>query len=87
MPNNNNIGETSLVFASLVDSVFPSRTAASVGASILTLAILCMLYRIWPMRLTDSVAAFMSETEKLYYDAVEAGELPGDLGIEEKLLR
>ncbi|KAJ7281407.1 hypothetical protein C8J57DRAFT_1297531 [Mycena rebaudengoi] len=84
MPNN--IGETSLVFASLADSVFPNRTAASVGASILTLAILYMIYRIWPMRLTDSVVAFMSETERLYYDAVEAGELPGDVGTEEKLL-
>ncbi|KAJ7281402.1 hypothetical protein C8J57DRAFT_1297514 [Mycena rebaudengoi] len=84
MPNN--IGETSLVFASLADSVFPNRTAASVGTSILTLAILYMIYRIWPMRLTDSVVAFMRETEKLYYDAVEAGELPGDVGTGEKLL-
>jgi hypothetical protein len=29
----------------------------------------------------------MRETEKLYYDAVEAGELPGDVRTEEKLLR
>jgi hypothetical protein len=85
MPNN--IGETSLVFASLADSVFPNHTATAVGAFILTLAILCMIYRIWPMRLTNTLVAFMSETEKLYYDAVEAGELPGDVGTEEKLLR
>jgi preprotein translocase subunit SecD len=85
MPNN--IGETSLVSASLADSVFPNRTTASVSAFILTLSILCMIYRIWPMRLTNALVAFMNETEKLYYDAVEAGELPGDVGIEEKLLR
>ncbi|KAJ7251405.1 hypothetical protein C8J57DRAFT_1238736 [Mycena rebaudengoi] len=28
----------------------------------------------------------MKETEKLYYDAVEAGELPRDAGTEEELL-
>jgi hypothetical protein len=39
------------------------------------------------MRLTNVLVALMSETEKLYYDAVEAGELPGDVGTEEKLLR
>ncbi|KAJ7252576.1 hypothetical protein C8J57DRAFT_1519909 [Mycena rebaudengoi] len=85
MPNN--IGETSIVFASLADSVFPSRiVAASVGASLLILAIACMVHRIWPMRLTYILVAFMRETERLYYDVVEAGELPGDVDTEEKLL-
>ncbi|KAJ7251319.1 hypothetical protein C8J57DRAFT_1723201 [Mycena rebaudengoi] len=84
MPNN--IDETSLVFASLASSLFPNFTAASVGASLLVLAIACMVHRIWPMRLTYVLVAFMRETERLYYDAVEAGELPGDVDTEEKLL-
>ncbi|KAJ7251309.1 hypothetical protein C8J57DRAFT_1238666 [Mycena rebaudengoi] len=84
MPNN--IGETSLVFASLASSVFPNFTAASVGASLFVLAIACMVHHIWPMRLTYVLVAFMRETERLYYDAVEAGELPGDVDMEEKLL-
>ncbi|KAJ7222962.1 hypothetical protein C8J57DRAFT_1536175 [Mycena rebaudengoi] len=66
-------------------SAFPNRTA---GASlILVLAITYMIYRFWPMRMTYILVAFMRETEKLYYDAVEAGELPGDVHTEEKLLR
>ncbi|KAJ7251401.1 hypothetical protein C8J57DRAFT_1238732 [Mycena rebaudengoi] len=82
MPNN--IGEPSLVFASLI----PNRAVAvaSLGASIVILAMIWMIPRIWPMRLTYISVAFMKETEKLYYDAVEAGELPRDVGIEEKLL-
>ncbi|KAJ7252494.1 hypothetical protein C8J57DRAFT_636280 [Mycena rebaudengoi] len=85
MPNN--IGETSLVFASLADSVFHNRAVAAwLSASILTLPILCMIHRIWPMRLTHVLVAFMKETEKVYYDAVEAGELPRDIGTEEELL-
>ncbi|KAJ7252579.1 hypothetical protein C8J57DRAFT_638309 [Mycena rebaudengoi] len=76
-----NIGETSLVLAG---SVFPSRTTASVSASILVIA--CLVHRIWPMRLTYALMAFMKETEKLYYDALEAGELPRDVATEEKLL-
>ncbi|KAJ7251317.1 hypothetical protein C8J57DRAFT_1723199 [Mycena rebaudengoi] len=78
MPNN--IGETSLVFAG---SIFPSRIAASVGASILVIG--CMIH-IWPRRFTYVLVAFMKETEKVYYDAVEAGELPRDVATEEKLL-
>jgi hypothetical protein len=39
------------------------------------------------MRLTHVLVAFMRETERLYYDSVEAGELPGDVNTEEKLLR
>ncbi|KAJ7252584.1 hypothetical protein C8J57DRAFT_1351070 [Mycena rebaudengoi] len=81
-----NIGETSFAFASLADSVFPDRTAASVGASILVLAITCLVHRIWPMRLTYRLIVFVKETEKLYYDALEAGELPRDVAAEEKLL-
>ncbi|KAJ7252565.1 hypothetical protein C8J57DRAFT_1722804 [Mycena rebaudengoi] len=86
MPNN--IGETSLEFASLTDSFLSNgRAAASVGtASILVLAIACIVHHIWPMRLTHVLVAFMQETEKLYYGAVEAGELPGDVDTEEKLL-
>ncbi|KAJ7252580.1 hypothetical protein C8J57DRAFT_1722815 [Mycena rebaudengoi] len=86
MPNN--IGETSLEFASLTDSFLSNgRAAASVGtASILVLAIACIVHHIWPMRLTNVLVAFMQETEKLYYGAVEAGELPGDVDTEEKLL-
>ncbi|KAJ7251324.1 hypothetical protein C8J57DRAFT_1352836 [Mycena rebaudengoi] len=79
MPNN--IGETSLVFAG---SVFPNRTAVTVGASILV--IWCMIHRIWPRRLTYDLVASMRETEKLYYDALEAGELARDGATEEKLL-
>ncbi|KAJ7251320.1 hypothetical protein C8J57DRAFT_1723202 [Mycena rebaudengoi] len=79
MPNN--IGETSLVFAG---SVFPSRTAASISASVLVIG--CMIHRIWPRRLTYNLVASMQETEKLYYDAIEAGELPRDVATEEKLL-
>jgi hypothetical protein len=82
------IGETCLAFTSLASIISPSRTiAAWLGASMLLLAISCMAYRIWPMRLTYVLVAFMRETEKLYYDAVEAGELPGDVRTEEKLLR
>ncbi|KAJ7252556.1 hypothetical protein C8J57DRAFT_637980 [Mycena rebaudengoi] len=79
-----NIGETSLVFTSLADSVFPDRTAALVGASALVIG--CMIHRIWPRRLTYNLVASMQETEKLYYDAIEAGELPRDVATEEKLL-
>ncbi|KAJ7222963.1 hypothetical protein C8J57DRAFT_1731591 [Mycena rebaudengoi] len=85
----NKIGETSLqvAFTSLASTIFPSRTiAASLGASMLVLAIAYMIYRFWPMRMTYILVAFMRETEKLYYDAVEAGELPGDVHTEEKLL-
>ncbi|KAJ7251325.1 hypothetical protein C8J57DRAFT_1238681 [Mycena rebaudengoi] len=85
MPNN--IGGTSIVFASLADSVFPNRmVAGSVGASFLVLAIACIVHRIWTMRLTYVLVAFMRETKRLYYDAVEAGELPGDVDTEEKSL-
>ncbi|KAJ7251314.1 hypothetical protein C8J57DRAFT_1520663 [Mycena rebaudengoi] len=82
----NSIGETSLVVTSLADSVSPRRTVALVGASILVLAIACLVHRIWPMRLTYNLVASMQETEKLYYDAIEAGELPRDVSTEEKLL-
>ncbi|KAJ7252574.1 hypothetical protein C8J57DRAFT_638263 [Mycena rebaudengoi] len=82
----NSIGETSLVVTSLADSVSPRRTAALVGASILVLAIACLVHRIWPMRLTYNLVASMQETEKVYYDAIEAGELPRDVSTEEKLL-
>ncbi|KAJ7252504.1 hypothetical protein C8J57DRAFT_1519836 [Mycena rebaudengoi] len=82
MPNN--IGEPSLVFASLISN--RAVAVASLGASIVILAMIWMIPRIWPMRLTYISVAFMKETEKLYYDAVEAGELPHDVGIEEKLL-
>jgi hypothetical protein len=82
------MGETSLVFASLADSIFHNRTGAAwLGATILVLVIACMIHRIWPMRLTHVLVAFMKETEKLYYDAVEAGELPREVATEEKLLR
>ncbi|KAJ7251410.1 hypothetical protein C8J57DRAFT_1474628 [Mycena rebaudengoi] len=47
---------------------------------------MCMIYHIWPMRLTRVLVTDMKETEKLYYDAVEAGELPRDAGTEEELL-
>ncbi|KAJ7251404.1 hypothetical protein C8J57DRAFT_1238735 [Mycena rebaudengoi] len=80
-----NIGETSLVFASLADSVFHNHTVW-LGASILTLPIACMIHHIRPMRLTRVLVTDMKETEKLYYDAVEAGELPRDAGTEEELL-
>ncbi|KAJ7251297.1 hypothetical protein C8J57DRAFT_1474566 [Mycena rebaudengoi] len=76
-----NIGETSLVLA---DSVFPNRTAVTVGASILVIG--CMINRIWPRRLTYDLVASMREAEKLYYDALEAGELARDGVTEEKLL-
>ncbi|KAJ7252642.1 hypothetical protein C8J57DRAFT_1722849 [Mycena rebaudengoi] len=85
MPNS--LSETSLVFALLADSIFHNHTVAAwLGASILVLAIACMIHRIWPMRLTYVLVALMKETEKLYYDAVEAGELPRDAGTEEELL-
>ncbi|KAJ7252572.1 hypothetical protein C8J57DRAFT_1237930 [Mycena rebaudengoi] len=80
MPNN--IGETSLVLA---DSVFPNRTVVTIGASILVIG--CIVHRIWPRHLAYILVVSMRETEKLYYDAVEAGELPRDVGTEEKLLR
>ncbi|KAJ7252483.1 hypothetical protein C8J57DRAFT_1722740 [Mycena rebaudengoi] len=80
-----NIGETSLVFASLADSVFHNHTVW-LGASILVLAIACMIHHIWPMRLTRVLVTVMKETEKVFYDAVEAGELPRDAGTEEELL-
>ncbi|KAJ7252502.1 hypothetical protein C8J57DRAFT_636401 [Mycena rebaudengoi] len=77
----------SLVFASLADSVFHNHTVAAwLGASILVLAIACMIHHIWPMHLTRVLVTVMKETEKLYYDAVEAGELPRDAGTEEELL-
>ncbi|KAJ7251304.1 hypothetical protein C8J57DRAFT_1520649 [Mycena rebaudengoi] len=79
MPNN--IGETSLVLA---DSVFPNRTVVTIGASILVIG--CIVHRIWPRHLAYVLVVSMRETEKLYYDAVEAGELPRDVGTEEKLL-
>ncbi|KAJ7252563.1 hypothetical protein C8J57DRAFT_638081 [Mycena rebaudengoi] len=83
----NSIGETSLVVTSLTDSFLSNRrAAASVGASILVLAIACLVHRIWPMRLTYNLVASMQETEKLYYDALEAGELPRDVSTEERLL-
>jgi hypothetical protein len=82
-----NTVETSLVFASLADSVFHNHTVAAwLGASILVLAIACMIHHIWPMHLTRVLVTVMKETEKLYYDAVEAGELPRDAGTEEELL-
>jgi hypothetical protein len=72
-------------WTSLTSTIFSNRT---VGASlILFLAITYMIHRIWPMRLTCVLVASMGETEKLYYDAVEAGELPGDIRTEEELLR
>ncbi|KAJ7251408.1 hypothetical protein C8J57DRAFT_1723249 [Mycena rebaudengoi] len=80
-----NIGQTSLVFASLADAVFHNHTVW-LGASILTLPIACMIHHIRPMRLTRVLVTDMKETEKLYYDAVEAGELPRDAGTEEELL-
>ncbi|KAJ7281256.1 hypothetical protein C8J57DRAFT_1499959 [Mycena rebaudengoi] len=80
--------ETSLEFASLTDSVVPNCIiTASLGAVILVLAIACLVHRIWPMRLIYTLIAFMKETEKLYYEAVEAGELPRDVATEEKLSR
>ncbi|KAJ7289110.1 hypothetical protein C8J57DRAFT_1706029, partial [Mycena rebaudengoi] len=83
-----NFGETSLVFASLGDSVFHNHiVAASLGACILVLAALAIMFlHIWPMRLTRVLVTVMKETEKLYYDAVEAGELPRDASTEEELL-
>jgi hypothetical protein len=73
-----NIDET------VADSVVSNRIAAAVGVSILVIG---GIIHIWPRRLTYDLVAFMKETEKLYYDAVEAGELPRDVAMEEKLLR
>ncbi|KAJ7251407.1 hypothetical protein C8J57DRAFT_1238738 [Mycena rebaudengoi] len=44
-----------------------------------------MFHHIWPMRLTRVLVTVMKETEKLYYDVIEAGELPRDAGTEELL--
>ncbi|KAJ7251267.1 hypothetical protein C8J57DRAFT_1238631 [Mycena rebaudengoi] len=66
-------------------SVFKRIVAASVRALLFVLAIACMVHRIWPMRLTYTLIVFMKETEKLYYDAVEGGELPRDDATKEKL--
>ncbi|KAJ7286908.1 hypothetical protein C8J57DRAFT_1707343 [Mycena rebaudengoi] len=77
-------GETSLVFTSLSDSVLLNRTVAA--ALILTLVILWMINSFWPMRLTSLLVGLMRETEQLYFDAVEAGELHCDDHTEEKLL-
>ncbi|KAJ7252589.1 hypothetical protein C8J57DRAFT_1661673 [Mycena rebaudengoi] len=82
MPNN--AVETSLEFASLADPFFSNRTIA---ASILVLAITCgIVHCIWPMRLTSILVASIAETENLYYDSIEAGELTGDVDTEKKLL-
>ncbi|KAJ7200711.1 hypothetical protein C8J57DRAFT_1413248 [Mycena rebaudengoi] len=74
------------LFASFA-SLLPNRTAAfiTVGVSILSLATICIIYRIWPLRLTDVLYALMTETVDIYFAAVEAGELPGDTGTEETL--
>jgi hypothetical protein len=45
-----------------------------------------MIHYIRPMRLTCVLVTVMKETEKLYYDAVEAGKFPRDAGTEEELL-
>ncbi|KAJ7251300.1 hypothetical protein C8J57DRAFT_1238658 [Mycena rebaudengoi] len=85
MPNN--AVETSLEFASLADSFFSNRTIAASLTSILVLTIACrIVHCIWPMHLTSVLVAFITETENLYYDAIEAGELTGDVDTEEKLL-
>ncbi|KAJ7252566.1 hypothetical protein C8J57DRAFT_1519899 [Mycena rebaudengoi] len=85
MPNN--AVETSLEFAPLADSFFSNRTIAASLASILVLAITCrIVHCIWPMHLTSVLVSSITETENLYYDAIEAGELTGDVDTEEKLL-
>ncbi|KAJ7251322.1 hypothetical protein C8J57DRAFT_1238679 [Mycena rebaudengoi] len=82
-----NAVETSLEFASLADSFFSNRTIAASLASILFLAITCcIVHCIWPMHLTSVLVASITETENSYYDAIEAGELTGDVDTEEKLL-
>ncbi|KAJ7252581.1 hypothetical protein C8J57DRAFT_1474213 [Mycena rebaudengoi] len=85
MPNN--AVETSLEFASLADSFFSNRTIAASLTSILVLAIACrIVHCIWPMHLTSVLVASITETENLYYDSIETGELTGDVVTEEKLL-